>query len=221
MEEIVALIARTAFYYMVVVLIFRLMGKREIGELSILDIVVYIMIAEMAVLTIDDLDMFFGYGLVPMAVLLVIQRLTAWFSLKSPLFRKWFEGKPSIIISQGKIDEYEMKKNRFNFDDLLQQLRENGTQSIKDVSYAILEPSGNLSIIEKGDQEPIRNKIDGLVLPLIIDGRIQADALKQLGQNEAWLLEQLQEQNHRSIENISFCSIDVNDEWYIDIKNEK
>ncbi|WP_130860077.1 DUF421 domain-containing protein [Gracilibacillus phocaeensis] len=221
MEEILALIARTAFYYVIVVLIFRLMGKREVGELSILDIVVYIMIAEMAVLTIDDLDMFFGYGLIPMAVLLVIQRLTAWISLKSPLFRQWFEGKPSIIISQGKIDEYEMKKNRFNFDDLLQQLRENGTQSIKDVSYAILEPSGNLSIIEKGDQEPIRQKIDGLVLPLIIDSRIQPDALKQLGKNEAWLLEQLQEQNYRSIEDISFCSIDVNDEWYIDIKNER
>ncbi len=146
------LIGRTLFYYLVVVIIFRLMGKREIGELSLLDIVVYIMIAEIAVLTIDDLSLFFGYGLIPMAILLGIQRLTAWISLKSPLFRAWFEGRPAIIISQGKIDEYEMKKNRFNFDDLLQQLRENGIESINKVSYAILEPSGKLSIIEKSRQ---------------------------------------------------------------------
>nr|WP_035724701.1 DUF421 domain-containing protein [Gracilibacillus boraciitolerans] len=221
MEEIYTLIFRTVFYYGVVVLIFRLMGKREVGELSLLDIVVYIMIAEIAVLTIDDLDLFFGYGLIPMVLLLLIQRLTAWISLKSPLFRTWFEGKPSIIIAQGKIDEYQMKKNRFNFDDLLQQLRENGTESIKDVSYAILEPSGKLSIIEKVNQNKVQAKINGLVLPLIVDGRIQSKALAELGKDEQWLIAQLAERGYHDTKQVSFCSIDVNDEWYIDKKNEK
>ncbi|GAE94143.1 hypothetical protein JCM21714_3278 [Gracilibacillus boraciitolerans JCM 21714] len=220
-EEIYTLIFRTVFYYGVVVLIFRLMGKREVGELSLLDIVVYIMIAEIAVLTIDDLDLFFGYGLIPMVLLLLIQRLTAWISLKSPLFRTWFEGKPSIIIAQGKIDEYQMKKNRFNFDDLLQQLRENGTESIKDVSYAILEPSGKLSIIEKVNQNKVQAKINGLVLPLIVDGRIQSKALAELGKDEQWLIAQLAERGYHDTKQVSFCSIDVNDEWYIDKKNEK
>ncbi|MGP4041738.1 DUF421 domain-containing protein [Gracilibacillus sp. D59] len=221
MEEIFTLIFRTLLYYLSVILIFRLMGKREVGELSLLDIVVFIMIAEIAVLTIEDLELFFGYGLIPMVILLIIQRLTAWLSLKSPIFRKWFEGKPTIIISEGKIDEYAMKKNRFNFDDLMQQLRENGTESIKDVSYAILEPSGKLSIIEKNDFANIRNKINGLVLPLIVDGRIQEKALQQLGESEKWLYEQLEKRDYHDIKQISFCSIDVNDEWYIDKKNEK
>nr|WP_082631264.1 DUF421 domain-containing protein [Gracilibacillus massiliensis] len=220
-DEMLMLIFRTFFYYVIVVIIFRLMGKREVGELSLLDIVVYIMIAEIAVLTIEDLDIFFGYGLIPMIVLLLIQRLTAWISLKSPLFRTWFEGKPSIIIAQGKIDEYQMKKNRFNFDDLLQQLRENGTESIKDVSYAILEPSGKLSIIERVNQSKIQGKINGLVLPLVVDGRVQDKALTELGESEAWLLAELKKRGYDKINEVSFCSIDVNDEWYVDKKNEK
>ncbi|WP_413775120.1 DUF421 domain-containing protein [Gracilibacillus pellucidus] len=214
------LISRTLLYYLCIVVVFRLMGKREVGELSILDIVVFIMIAEIGVLTIEDLELFFGYALIPIAVLLIIQRLTAWISLKSPLFRKWFEGKPAIIISQGKIDEYAMKKNRFNFDDLLQQLRENGTASIKDVAYAILEPSGNLSIIEKKDADVSQNKINGLVLPLIVDGRIQEKALEQLEKDEQWLMKQLRKRGFEHAKQISFCSIDVNDEWYIDQKDE-
>ncbi|WP_084543440.1 DUF421 domain-containing protein [Gracilibacillus kekensis] len=219
-DEMFMLIFRTFFYYVIVVIIFRLMGKREVGELSLLDIVVYIMIAEIAVLTIEDLDIFFGYGLIPMILLLIIQRLTAWISLKSPLFRTWFEGKPSIIIAQGKIDEYEMKKNRFNFDDLLQQLRENGTESINDVSYAILEPSGKLSIIEKVNQNKIQGKMNGLVLPLIVDGKIQEKALAEISESEKWLRSELKNRGYDNINKISFCSIDVNDEWYVDKKNE-
>ncbi|WP_163582340.1 DUF421 domain-containing protein [Gracilibacillus saliphilus] len=221
MEEIFTIIFRTLLYYFSIVLIFRLMGKREVGELSLLDIVVFIMIAEIAVLTIEDLELFFGYGLIPMVILLIIQRLTAWISLKSPLFRQWFEGKPAIIITEGKIDEYAMKKNRFNFDDLMQQLRENGTESIKDVSYAILEPSGKLSIIEKKDFANVRSKIKGLVLPLIVDGRIQEQALDQLGESENWLHQELEKRGFNDVKQVSFCSIDVNDEWYIDEKNEK
>ncbi|UOQ86127.1 DUF421 domain-containing protein [Gracilibacillus salinarum] len=219
-EEILAIILRTIFYYFLVVIIFRMMGKREVGELSLLDIVVYIMIAEVAVLTIADLELSFTYGLIPMILLMIIQWLTAWVSLKSPLFRAWFEGKPSIIIAQGKIDENEMKKNRFNFDDLLQQLREHGTESINDVAYAILEPSGKLSILEK-NQQNVQPVIDGLVLPLIVDGRIQEKALTHLAKDQNWVIEEVRDRGFHSVEEISFCSIDVNNEWYIDKKNEK
>ncbi|WP_205600734.1 DUF421 domain-containing protein [Gracilibacillus sp. YIM 98692] len=222
LEEALLLVVRTLFSYVIVVLIFRMMGKREIGELSLLDIVVYIMIAEIAVLTIEDTELFFAYGVIPMVVLLLIQRFTAWLSLKSAWFRTWFEGKPSIIISQGKIDEYEMKKNRFNFDDLLQQLRENGTESINDVSYAILEPSGKLSIIENKEQNmPHNDQIKGLVLPLIVDGKIQPNALKSIEHDEDWLRHELDNRGFPRVEDISFCSIDVNNQWYIDRKNEK
>ncbi|MFC4388382.1 DUF421 domain-containing protein [Gracilibacillus marinus] len=220
-EEIGLLLMRTLFYYIVVVIIFRMMGKREVGELSLLDIVVYIMIAEIAVMTIDDLDLYFGYGLIPMLLLMVIQRLTAWISLKSPLFRAWFEGKPSIIITQGKIDEYAMKKNRFNFDDLLQQLRENGTESINDVAYAILEPSGKLSIIENKKAHPLGDAMNGLVLPLIVDGHIQIGALHQLKKDREWLTQQIKKRGFDTINEVSFCSIDSSGEWFVDRKNEE
>ncbi|MFC4404005.1 DUF421 domain-containing protein [Gracilibacillus xinjiangensis] len=220
-EEILILIVRTLFYYLVVIVIFRLMGKREVGELSLLDIVVFIMIAEIAVLTIEDLKLFFGYGLIPMITLLLIQRMTAWISLKSPLFRKWFEGKPSIIVTKGKIDEYEMKKNRFTFEDLMQQLRENGTESLNEVDYAILEPSGKLSIIEyNGDDHSLGNRMNGLVLPLIVDGHVQMHALEQLKKDRAWLKKQLHKQGFDHFQEVSFCSLNARNEWYIDRKNE-
>lgn len=219
-EDIFMLAARTLFYYFVVVLIFRLMGKREVGELSLLDIVVFIMIAEIAVMTIEDLKMFFGYGLIPMVLLLIIQRIVAWISLKSPRFRALFEGKPSIIISQGKIDEYEMKKNRFTFDDLMQQLRENGTESLNEVAYAILEPSGKLSIIEQQEDHPLGNKMNGLVLPLIVDGNVQVHALEQLEKDRTWLAEQIKDRGFHHFKDVSFCSVNAKNEWYIDRKNE-
>lgn len=198
-----------------------MMGKREIGELSLLDIVVYIMIAELAVVTIEDLEIEYWFTLIPMAILLIIQRLTAFISLKSPLFRTYFEGKPSIIITNGKIDEHEMKKNRYNFTDLLQQLRENGTESINDVEFAILEPSGKLSVIEKKDDDKSVYPMSGLVLPLIVDGKIQQDALENIKRDENWLRKILKEKGFPDFNEVSFCSIDRNNEWYIDKKNEK
>ncbi|WP_117169127.1 DUF421 domain-containing protein [Paraliobacillus sediminis] len=214
--ELGTLMFRTFFMYIVVVIIFRLMGKREIGELSILDIVVFIMVAEMAVLTVEDTDRMLVEALIPMVLLLFIQRTVAWLSLKNKHFRDWFEGKASVIISRGKVDEYEMKKNRYTFDDLLQQLRENGTKSIQDVAFAILEPSGKLSIFEHPNQE----EENGFVVPLIMDGDILLEELEKIDQNEAWLIAKLKQKGYSDIKQISFCSLDQSGNWFVDIKNE-
>src|SRR5690625_1428467 len=219
-EDILTVIVRTVFYYIVIVIIFRMMGKREIGELSLLDIVVYIMIAELAVVTIENINIQFWFTLIPMIILLLIQRLTAFISLKSPLFRSYFEGKPSIIIADGKIDEHEMKKNRYNFTDLMQQLRENGTENINDVEFAILEPSGKLSVIEKTVEDRAIYPMSGLVLPLIIDGNVQEDALKNINKDVRWLADKLKDKGFEDFKEISFCSINRNNDWYIDKKNE-
>ncbi|MDL4841429.1 DUF421 domain-containing protein [Aquibacillus rhizosphaerae] len=218
--EVGTIIFRTILTYVVIVLIFRMMGKREIGELSLLDIVVFIMVAEMAVFSIEDPKVNIFHALIPMLILLIIQRFTAWLSLKIPMFRDWFEGKPSVIISRGKIDEKEMKKQRYNFNDLMQQLRENGTKSVQDVEFAILEASGKLSVFEKdSSQEAISP--DGYVVPLIIDGSIQQQSLEKINQSEAWLKSELKQKGYVNVENISFCSLDSKNEWFIDIKNEK
>ncbi|MFB1051638.1 DUF421 domain-containing protein [Paraliobacillus sp. JSM ZJ581] len=214
--EIGKLIFRTIFTYSMIVLVFRLMGKREIGELSLLDIVIFIMVAEIGAFTIEEPKRQLLEAIIPVFILLIIQRLIAWVSLKSKKFRDWFEGKPSVIISYGKIDEYEMKKQRYNLNDLMQQLRENGTRSIDDVAFAILEPSGKLSIFEKNEDGS-----EGYVYPLVMDGEVQQRSLKKMNKSAAWLIGQLNQKGYPSVEEISFCSIDKKGEWYIDIKNER
>ncbi|WP_035426677.1 MULTISPECIES: DUF421 domain-containing protein [Sediminibacillus] len=218
--ELGKIIFRTVFTYLIIVVIFRLMGKREIGELSLLDIVVFIMIGEMAVFAIEEPKSNIAQAIIPMAVLMVIQRFTAWASLKNQRFRGWFEGKPSVIISKGKIDEHEMRKQRYNFNDLMQQLRENGTKSIHDVEFAILEASGKLSIFEKSDNDKEGISSEGYVVPMIVDGKIQYDSLEKIDRTKDWLIEEVKKRD-LTVEEVSFCSIDKDDQIYIDIKNEK
>ncbi|WP_408004869.1 DUF421 domain-containing protein [Radiobacillus kanasensis] len=199
----------------------RFMGKREIGELSILDIVVFMMIAEMAVFAVEDPSESFMHALLPMGVLFIIQRTTAYLSLKNVRFRDWFDGKPSVIISRGKIDENEMRKQRYNFNDLMQQLRENGTRNIQDVEFAILETSGKLSVMEKSKKgvEPIAS--DNFVVPLVVDGEIREESLAKIHKSKEWLEENLRERGYSSIKSISFCSIDSENRWYIDLMDKK
>lgn len=219
--EIGTIILRTVIMYILIVLIFKLMGKREIGELSILDLVVFLMLGEMAVFAIEEPKNTVFHVIIPMTILLAIQLLTAKASLKSQKFRDWFEGKPSVIISRGKIDEYEMRKQRYNFNDLLQQLRENGTKSVQDVEFAILESSGELSIFEKSASNENSVSPDGYVVPLIIDGKVQKESLRRIERTEEWLNDELTEKGYPTSENISFCSLDSNGQLFMDIKNEE
>ncbi|WP_409251487.1 DUF421 domain-containing protein [Bacillus sp. SCS-153A] len=215
MEEYLIIAVRTIFLYAVILFIFRLMGKREIGELSLLDLVVFIMIAEMAVLAIEEPDSALVNTLLPMAVLMLIQIVTAFLSLKSKKFREIVDGKPIVVISHGKIDERAMRRQRYNFDDLLLQLREKDVSNVADVEFAILEPSGTLSVIKKEDS----NGEGSLTLPLILDGIIQQKHLNMIGKNEFWLRQKLRGENYHDLERISFCSYQ-NGEFYIDQRDE-
>ena len=124
MSELTMMIVRTLFVYILILIIFRLMGKREIGELSVFDLVVNIMIAEMAVMAIEETTIKMFNSVASMILLMIIQITLARLSLKSKKFRDIVDGSPTIIINKGKIDEKAMRTQRYNFDDLLQQLRE-------------------------------------------------------------------------------------------------
>ncbi|RSD24084.1 DUF421 domain-containing protein [Mesobacillus subterraneus] len=217
MEEYLIIILRTLFLYLLILLIFRLMGKREIGELSILDLVVYIMIAEMASLSIENTKDPLINTLLPISVLVIIQIALAFLSLKSKKFRDIVDGKPTIIINNGKIDEKAMRSQRYNFDDLLLQLREKDVGNIADVEYAILEPSGTLSIFQKNQESQQDNS--SLALPLIIDGEIQEDNLTMIGKSKPWLLKQLEKKGYHDPGELSFCSYEKG-QFYIDLQNE-
>lgn len=217
-EEYMIILFRTLLLYLLILLIFRLMGKREIGELSILDLVVYIMIAEMASLSIENTKDPLINTLLPIFVLVIIQISLALLSLKSKKFRDIVDGKPTVIINNGKIDEQAMKAQRYNFDDLLLQLREKDVGNIADVEFAILEPSGKLSIFQKnqGSQDGSDQENGSLALPLIIDGEIQEDNLLLIDKTSDWLLKQLKEKGYEDSGEISFCSFQ-NGEFYIDL----
>ncbi len=195
------------------------MGKREIGELSILDLVVFVMLAEMAVFSVEEPSESLAHAFIPMVVLLLIQRASAYISLKSQSFRDLVDGKPSMIIREGKIDEKEMRKQRYNFDDLMQQLRENGTENIADVDFAVLEPSGKLSIFEK--QSDGNNGEKGFITPLIADGKIQHENLQQNNKDEEWLIKELHRRGYEDPKYISFLTVDNQNKWYIDEYDEK
>jgi len=210
-----SLIVRTLLTYLIILLVFRFMGKREIGELSVMDLVVFIMLAEIGVFIIEQPDSSLLKAVVPMAVLLAIQLGSAWVSLKNQRFRSWFDGKPSVIIKHGKVDEYEMKRQRYNFNDLLIQLREHGIQQVNDVAYAILEPSGKLSVFEKDDSGH-----SSYAVVLIADGEIQYSGLKNIRKNKNWLLNELKKQGYESLDQISLCTINDEGEVSIDEKNQ-
>lgn len=199
--------------YFAILIIFRLMGKREIGELSVLDLVVFIMIGEMAVVAIENHNEPVVNTLLPMVVLLGIQIALALFSLRSSRIRKLIDGKPSILINKGKIDEKEMRRQRYNFDDLLMQLRSKDIDNIADVEFAILETSGQLSVVKKNKN---KNKPASYTEPLIVGGKIQQSNLKKSNKTEAWLRSELQKRGYGDIARISFCSYQ-DGAFYIDL----
>ncbi|MED3832003.1 DUF421 domain-containing protein [Peribacillus frigoritolerans] len=215
MDIYLGIIFRTTVIYLVIWFLFRMMGKREVGELSVLDLVVSIMIGDIAVLSFEDLEKPFIRQTIPMFVLAFLQITLAFASLKSVKLRNLMDGKPKIIINQGKIDEKAMRKQRYNFDDLLTQLREQGIIDINEVQFAILETSGKLSVIKKSDEEGVENQVP---FPLIVDGEIQEKNLDKIGKNHVWLLNQLKEHGETKVKEISICGY-IDGQIYID-KNE-
>lgn len=216
MDEHIIILFRTIMLYILILIIFRVMGKREIGELSILDLVVFIMIAEMAVVGIEDTKDPVTHTIFPMFVLMFIQILFAVISLKSKRFRDFVDGRPTMIINHGRIDEKAMRKQRYNFDDLLMQLREKDIQRISDVEFAILEASGKLSVFEK---EKNVNKEGDITIPLIIDGVINEDHLTSMNKTNLWLRQELRKLGYQDIKKISFCSFE-NGRFFIDMMDE-
>ena len=157
------------------------MGKREVGQLSIIDLIVSLLIAELAVISIENYEKSILFSLIPIVILVILECLLSYFSLKKPKFRMLLDGNPSVIIKNGKINYNEMLKQRYNLDDLLVQLRDKGYRSIEEVEYAILEGSGTLSVF------PYANGNSPLPLPIILDGDIQLDTIKHLKKDKKWV----------------------------------
>ena len=172
---------RTVFFYFFILLIYRIMGKREVGQLGIIDLIVSILMAELAMISIEGYDKSIFYSILPIITLTILQTILAYFSIKKPMLRNFLDGSPSIIIKEGHINYKEMLKQRYSLDDLLVQIRDKGFKSLEEVEYAILENNGSLSVFGYA------NKNKYLPLPIILDGKIQKDTLKYLNKDEEWI----------------------------------
>ena len=179
---------RTVFFYFFIFIVYRLMGKREVGQLGIIDLIVSILISELAIISIENYDNNILYSVIPIMTLLLFQVSLAFLTLKLPKLRILLDGNPSIIIRDGKVNYKEMVKQKYNLDDLMIQLREKGYRSIEEVEYAILENNGTLSIFS---YPKVRRKTP-LPLPVILDGEIQRSTLKILNKDEAWVYKVLE-----------------------------
>lgn len=232
--EMFIIFIRTVFVYFFVLMMMRIMGKREIGKLSVFDLVISIMIAEIAVLVLEDVNTPMLNSLFPMITLVAVQIFIAFISLKSRKIRLWLDGYPSILVDRGRINRQEMRKQKYNLDDLMQQLRENKVSRLADVEFAILETTGKLTVIEKekgnsdtsslqsSEQDVSKNKIRyvGLPIPLIMDGKVQDDNLEKIEKNRFWLKKELQDRGVNDFKEVFFCSMDYKGEIYIDKKRK-
>ena len=195
---------RTIFFYFLIFIVYRIMGKREVGQLGIIDLIVSILIAELAAISIENYDNNIFFSIIPILTLLLLQVTLAMLSLRKPKFRIFLDGNPSIMIKNGKVNYKEMLKQKYNLDDLLVQLREKGYRSIEEIEYAILENSGTLSVFPY----PKEKKKTPLPMPIIMDGHIQLETLKHLNKDKDWIYKVLKTKN-----------IELEDVFYAFFKN--
>ena len=214
MEAVLIISFRTIVMYFLILLVFRIMGKREVAELGVQDLVVFLILAEIVAVAIVDPEIKIWEVIIPMVLLLIIQLLLSYISLKNQRLREILDGKPTLLISYGKIDEQAMKKERYNFDDLIQRLREKDIFDLAEVAFAILEPSGQLTVLKKETEK----KAMGLPLPLILDGIIQTEHLRKLKYESTWLVKELQQRGYEDVQAISYCSYN-NGKFYVDLKD--
>lgn len=203
----------------------RIMGKRQIGEMQPFELVIAIMISELASMPMQDTRIPLSHGVIPIITLLLLQAVISWAELKSEFMRTIFSGKPSIVIKDGKLDIKELRYNRFNINDLLEELRLQGYYNIEDIEYAILETSGQLSVIPKTKLEPatkedlkIKCTQDKLPITLILDGKINHNNLKLMHKNNSWLHSQLKKNNITSIDSVFIALIDSKGKFFYQLK---
>jgi uncharacterized membrane protein YcaP (DUF421 family) len=207
--------ARTLFLFLLVVTILRLMGKRQIGEFQTYDLVVMIMISDLASVPMADVELPLLSGVIPILTLLLAQISLAYISLKSQKARHLINGHPAILIEKGRILEEILRCSRLNLNDLLEQLRSKGYPDISSVEYAILETNGQLSVIPKRDEKAltagdIKLKLPetGLPFSVILDGVIMIQNLPRLNLTKGALLKLLAKHGIKDPKTVFFAAID-------------
>lgn len=192
---------RSVIIYILLALILRLMGKRQVGELEITELVAALLLSELAAMVIDDSEKPLLYSIIPILCILFIEVMLSFSVLKIPIFKKIFEAKPSILIRQGKLDEQELARMRISVEELLGELRLKGVGCIDTVEYAIMEQNGQLSVFVR-EENP-----RGIDHPLVIDGMIDHNACQSANCDRAFIEKEAKKKKCR-IEDIFLLTVD-------------
>ena len=193
---------RSIILYILVLLVMRLMGKREIGQLQPFELAIAIMIADLAAVPMAETGIPISNGIIPILGLLVMHLIISFLNLKSMKIREILCGKPAILIYRGKIDEKVLKKERFTLNELQERLRSSNVVNLGDVEYAILETSGQVTVIQKPDKRTtipkdfnITPEYEGIPYDLVVDGKVMYKNLKTIGKDYNWLKKQVNKFN--------------------------
>ena len=207
---------RTLILYFILMVGLRLMGKRQIGELEPSELVLTLIISDLAAVPMQDFGIPLVNGLFPIATLLCLSMLLSFFSLKSIRFRALVCGRPTVIIREGKVLQQNMARNRFTVDELLEQLRSQGYSDLSAVKYAILETSGQVSVLPYTKASPITPQVvqmevqDDVTLPVLLinDGHVMSANLSASGYDRTWLDRQLKDRRLTSPRQVFFMTVD-------------
>ena len=219
---------RTIILYILIIAGVRLMGKRQVGELEPSELVLALLIADLAAVPMQDFGIPLLTGVIPILTLLCLTMSLSILTMKSVKFRALVCGRPSIVVENGVVKQSEMKKNRFTVDELMEELRMQGVTDLSAVKYAILETNGQLSVLLFANQQPVTAgqmncAVQDLGLPLVIinDGRLLTHNLKARGLNENWLNKQLAAHGAANVKDVFLLTVDEKNNVYYAAKAVK
>ncbi|MBQ9355246.1 MAG: DUF421 domain-containing protein [Clostridia bacterium] len=215
------IVFRTVIIYIVVTLAIRLMGKRQIGDMQPNELVITLLISEIAAIPLQDINQPVLLGIVAIFVLVFLEIIISILTMKIFKFRQLMSGKSAVIIKNGVIDQQTMRDVRMTVLDLIELLREKDVFDIKDVAFAVLEVNGSLSILKNSDAQTvtrkdmkISGKEEALQLPVITDGKVIKESLKNLSMNYDKIISILKSKN-KSPENVFLMTVNRNGDYTI------
>ena len=205
---------RTVLLYALLIVGLRLTGKRQIGQLEPIEFVLMMLLSDLASVPMQDFGLPLLQGIIPIATLLALSTLLSGISLLSVRFRSLICGEPTIIVRDGVLQQTAMKRSRLTLDEVLEELRVQGVSSLADVKYAVLETSGQLSVLLRADVQPATPKQMGLkvdddvFLPVIIIGRLMGKNLQKMGLDDKWLQKQLKAHKAHRVQDVFLMTVD-------------
>lgn len=219
---------RTIILYVFVVITMRLMGKRQIGELQPFELVITIMVSELAALPMQNAGIPIIHGIIPIVTLLTLQVMLSEIQLKSDKFRSLIDGRPSILIKNGKVNIDELKNQRLSINDLLEELRIKGELDISEIAYALIETDGQMSVINKYQYDNVKRKDlnikeEQISLPvlLICNGEIKEDGLDYYKKDKKWIQDILIKNNINSEKEVFIALMDSKGEFFYQLMKER